>query len=171
MNTEKRFSWKQEKTTPKSERGTRAVGPYCRLLFHVSSRELQPNAGAAWQTPLSSAGVTALGMPLTGSWCAAPVDAVVFVRQWVVAWLAAAAAVLSSPWWLPPRIIKVRMYLFTKINGDSGTAGATAATLPPPAPTLTRIVVHVPYARVARRCTRCKAVSRLACLCAVSVCR
>eukprot|EP00048_Salpingoeca_helianthica_P002846 m.61360 g.61360 ORF g.61360 m.61360 type:complete len:465 (-) comp12341_c0_seq3:66-1460(-) len=34
--------------------------------------------------------------------------------------LGCAAAVLSSPWWLPPAIVKARFWIFTSINGEEG---------------------------------------------------
>jgi hypothetical protein len=36
-------------------------------------------------------------------------------------------SLVTSPWWLPPRIIAIRMWLFTRINGDSGACRATPA--------------------------------------------
>ncbi len=30
------------------------------------------------------------------------------------------AALLSSPWWLPPAVLRARFWVFTAINGDEG---------------------------------------------------
>lgn len=45
-----------------------------------------------------------------------------------ILWGIAALFLATLPWWLPPYVIKLRMALFTRINGDSG---GLPAPLPP----------------------------------------